>query len=351
MKRGFVFLMLLFAAFIGWEGYEALIGGGRLESLTYGSLSDIAEEVKAIPLQAAGKQKLEHIRNVRTDGNDLFLVSGHILYHFDVSGKFLGQITDLAAISVATYVIDQPNRRLIVLGNANSVHYYSYEGILTGQMYLDGHALHSLEAVEMFGGYIWAAGFNEWTDPVTRQEYAGKQLVKYDTSFRKLESYQLASADLPGKPVLPSFMGLGIGVDESTGWVYACASPLAPDYLLRDSLALVERKRTGSPFADRQAGVKSIYPMRFGKRFWIASSMEAGLQSYIFCFDSDSSRSWLVESLDDNFFRTGAVSRLQPVDVYNRSYYFCKSGETLKESFPGQTVSGNPVVFIVQLKG
>ncbi|GHV53765.1 hypothetical protein FACS1894181_17660 [Bacteroidia bacterium] len=342
--------MLVFAAFIGWEGYEALTGGGRLESLAHGSLSDIAKEVRAIPLQTAGPQKLEHIRNVRVDGNDLFLVSNHILYHFDVSGKFLGQITGLADISVATYVIDQPNRQLIVLGNANSVHYYSYEGHLTGKMHLDASAFHSLEAVEMYGGYIWAAGLNEWTDSVTRQKYAGEQLVKYDTSFRKVDSYQLASADLPGKPVLPSFMGLGIGVDERTGQVYACASPLAPDYLLRDSLALVERKRTGSPFADGEAGVKSIYPMRFGKRFWIASSVGAGLQDYIYCFDSSTSRSWQVESLDDNFFRTGAVSRLQPVDICSHSYYFCKSGETLKESFPGQTVSGNPVVFIVQLK-
>ena len=208
MKRGFIFLVLVFVAFIGWEGYEALSGGGRLESLAYGSLSDIAEEVRAIPLQPAGKQALEQIRDVRVDGNHLFLVSGHVLYHFDVSGKFLGQITEPAGFSVATYVLDRPNRQLIVLGNANSVHYYSYEGALVGKAHLGADALHSLEAVEMYGGYIWAAGFNEWTDSVTRQTFAGKQLVKYDTSFRKVESYQLASADLPGKPVLPSFTGL-----------------------------------------------------------------------------------------------------------------------------------------------
>ena len=129
MKKGFLILLFFVLAISGWHGYERWQKEQQTAEHLTGSLSDIAEEVVAIPLQQpAGAAPITTARDIRKDGNDLFLISRNTLYHFDRQGKFISQVTRPEDIQVAGYVIDALRRQLIVLGNENDIHYYTYEG-------------------------------------------------------------------------------------------------------------------------------------------------------------------------------------------------------------------------------
>ena len=59
----------------------------------------------------------------------------------------------------------------------------------------------------------------------------------------------------------------------------------------------------------------------------------------------------LKEGLKDNFYQTGNVRRMDPIDPYCHSYCFSKSGEDLRNTFPAQAQGESLVLFIVKLKG
>ena len=347
MKRGFLCLVFLLAILYGKQAYLLLSDDMPLESAPTGSLSDIAEEVVAVPLQSEGAPQIKKAANIRQEGKDLFLISNQTLYRFDRSGNFISRITDPAVIDIAEYMIDPLNNQLIVLGNVNEVHYYSYNGQLITKTQL---STDHLQAIAIHQGFIWAAHENVRTDSATGQMYIEKQLVKYDLSFQQIETHKLVAADLPDRTLNSYFMHLDLGVDEDTGTLYASSSPVIPDNLLRDSLLLKSRKMNGNLFCD--ASDIPVFPLRFGRRFWLSSYADIDpSQSYFFCFDSNTNKSWLLkDGFRDNFFHTGSILNLHPMNLSNRFFCFAQSGEAVKQSFPQRTSTDNPVVFIVKLK-
>ena len=75
---------------------------------------------------------------IKRDREDLFLVSDRQLYHFNSSGKFLGQITTRRSetgqpVELADYAVDPVHDRLIVIGTGHEVYYYDYDGKLLFQ--------------------------------------------------------------------------------------------------------------------------------------------------------------------------------------------------------------------------
>ena len=91
-----------------------------------------------------------------------------------------------------------------------------------------------------------------------------------------------------------------------------------------------------------------------GSRFWVSTYYNAEDESknYTFCYDTEKERCWQVkEGLKDNFYQTGNVRRMDPIDPYCHSYCFSKSGEDLRNTFPAQAQGESLVLFIVKLKG
>jgi len=352
MKRAFIGLFLAFVVLYGQQAYEVWVDYYYLswESKPLCLLSDIAEQVVAIPLSSADGQAIEQVRDIRQEGDNLFLVSDDVLYRFDSTGAFLCRITDPAILRVACYVVDPQKKQLIVLGNADELHYYTYTGELSESKQLHSDPHRRMQAIAMHQGFIWTAEENLQIDTDTQQSYMEKQLVKYDTAFRPIETHPLVAADLPGKSHFPFYAHLEIGLSEDTGKIYAYSPPALPDDLLRDSLQLLHRQMSGDNlFEQEQAG--NLFPMRCGQRFWIASYKGADpSRHYAFCFDSDTTQSWLVaEGFKDNIYHTGSISELQALDINSQTYYFCQSGESLKQSFPQRSSSEGSVVFIVTL--
>lgn len=65
-----------------------------------------------------------------------------------------------------------------------------------------------------------------------------------------------------------------------------------------------------------------------GSRFWVSTYYNAEDESrnYTFCYDTEKEEYWQVkEGLKDNFYQTGNVRRMDPIDPYCHSYCFSKS--------------------------
>ncbi|MDR1258349.1 MAG: 6-bladed beta-propeller [Tannerellaceae bacterium] len=336
MKRAFLVLALFMIALYGRLGYELFTDDCLPESSLSGSLSDIAETVTAIPLQSAGEEPINAINCLRQEKDNFFLVSNRILYRFHTSGTFICRITSPEIMQVAGYVIDPQAKQLIVLGNKDDIHYYSFTGELLDRKKITGDEFHRIHSIIMHDNYIWTTEENVRFDPSAGQLCIEKQAVKYDSSFRKVEAYKLSAADLTDKPLFPSFLQLELAIAEDTGNIYAYSPHFTPDHLLQDSLLL--RRRQLTPGHSLYAGDVSVYPLRFGRRYWLSSYHNPAdpAQDYTFCFDRDSSKSWQVAGgFNDDFHQTGRISNLQALDAYSNSYYYYKSG----------------TVFIARLKG
>ncbi|MDR0749827.1 MAG: 6-bladed beta-propeller [Tannerellaceae bacterium] len=332
MKRAFLVLTLLMIALYGRLGYELFTDDLLPGSSLRGSLSDIAETVTAIPLQPVAGEPVDEINCLRREKDNLFLVSNRTLYRFHASGTFICRITNPGVIQVAGYVIDAAAQRLIVLGNEDDIHYYSFTGELLDRKKITGNEFHRIHSILMHDNYIWTAEENVRFDPSTGQYLVEKQAVKYDSSFQKAEAYELSPASLSGNPSCSFFLQLELAIAADSGNVYACSPPFTPGYLLQDSLLLRSRRFTAG------AAKVSVYPLRFGSRYWLSCYHNPAdpAHDYTFCFDSDSGKSWQVAGgFNDDFYHTGRVSRLQALDAFSNSYYYSKPG----------------AVFIVRLRG
>lgn len=351
MKQTCLFLLILLALTCIWQGHELLTTNEYPPSYTSGSLSDIAEEVIAIPLQTNDQQPIKTARYVRQEGSNLFLISNETLYRFSRNGDFICQITTPEHIRVAGYVINPVKKQLIVLGNTDDIFYYSYEGKLVERKKLttDFSDRRMMSAV-LYKEHIWTTEECTITDSTHPSVCIERQVVEYDSSFRKLNTHKLVQADLGREQCLSGCLVPGLSVSEDSGKLYASSPSLEADKLLRDSLFL-KNKRTREGTADDENGIP-LFPIRFGNRLWVSSYFNDTDPSlnYIFCYDCYTDKSWHTNQLKDNFYQTGSVSRLEAMDLYNNAYYFCKSGKEVRDAFPESAETDSTVLFIVKLK-
>ncbi|WP_102408444.1 6-bladed beta-propeller [Parabacteroides bouchesdurhonensis] len=352
MKRTFLILLAVTAFVCIQQGYKLMTENNYLENLTSGSLSDIADEVVAIPLKTTEQYTINDAKNIRKEGDNLFLLSEETLYRFNRKGEFICRITDPEVIKVAGYVVNPVSQQLIVLGNIDDIHYYSYEGRLIEKKKLKSDLPeHRMSSIAMYKNHIWTTEECLKEDSANHVSYMEKQVIEYDSSFQKLETHKLVQADLGRTNYGISCQAPVLGVAEDTGVVYAYSPTSEPGKLLRDTLFLKEQKENGEQALCSDDIL--LYPVRFGSRFWISSyyNKKDEDSSYTFCYDIQTNRSWQVQGgFYDNFYQTGQVARLEAMDLYNRSYCFCKSGEEINKAFPEHANEKSPVLFIVKLK-
>ena len=141
MRKTFNLLFICLIALYGWIGYQVIHTTDLPQCQPEGSLSDVAEEVIAIPLKTNGHCSLNKIKMIKRDREDIFLVSDRQLYHFNSSGQFLGQITahlpgTRQPVELVDYAVDPVHDRLVVIGTGHEVYYYDYDGQLLFQSIL-----------------------------------------------------------------------------------------------------------------------------------------------------------------------------------------------------------------------
>lgn len=350
MKKAFTLLFCSLTILYGWLGYE-LISNQQLSPIhSKGELSDIAEEVIAIPLETHAQCKLKQVQLIKRDKEHIFLVSGQQLYHFNSSGKFIGQITTPSnqttqGIDVVDYAVDPVHACLIVIGKEKEVHYYDYSGQLLAQRSLPQKtSWQTFGRIAYHDHHLWAT-INQENRDQHQQTVIEQWLYKFDLNFREVEKRKLEAADLGrininycAAPEIKTF----------NGNVYVYTSAFQQAHILNDTLYLINNNQLTITNECR-----TILPIQIGKRFLITSYCNpiATEQNYTFCYDQRQEEAYQIKNgLDDNFFMTGKISKLQPLDLNGQTYYYLKKGEEVYQSFPHIQTEDNPVLFIIKMK-
>lgn len=375
MKRTFVILLVGMLLVYGRQTYTIFTADATPIRHLAGCLSDIAEEVVAIPLESPPGDSIDQARQIRREGRELFLINRGVLYRFGSDGRFLSRITDPADIRVAGYVVNPVGRQLIVLGNTDDIFYYSFDGRLLEKKKLKSELPgHRMLTAAYHKGHIWsveekpAASSAGRATPSTTPSAApleevksagapsnkfAREVVEYDTAFRRLHTHPLVEADLGREGRIAACFAPRLSVAEDTGALYAYEPMSTSEHLLRDTLYLKEKRENARGTGLSDTGVIPLYPLCLGSRMWISSYTNAAdpKQNYLFCYDTRKQIYWEVAGgLRDNFYHTGVVGQLDRVGLDAEVYSYCCSGEALRDSFPAVAAAKGSVVFFVTLK-
>lgn len=349
MKRTFILFFLFLTALYAKQGYDILTSDGTKTCLLSGYLSDIAEEVIAIPLQKSKEYNIRYAKQVRKEGDNLFLVCNETLYRFNRKGELINIVTDPEEIKVGGYIIDNRTQQLIVLGNEDDIHYYSFRGELLEKKKLKNNISGDhIYSMAMHNNNIWTTEECITHNPDTNETCIEMLAVKYDTSFNKLETRKITSVETGRPQELTNHYNSSFRVNKDSGIMYLYNPPLSAENLLIDTLYIMHH--ANSSYAYQQM---TAYPTQMNSRFWLAAceNNPDPLNNYLFCYDTHKNQSWqLTNGFTDDYYFTGNVTDLHALDIYNQNYYFCKSGAEVKDTFSQSAKENNLVVFIVKLK-
>ncbi|MDR2147829.1 MAG: 6-bladed beta-propeller [Tannerella sp.] len=318
MKRAVYILIALFALTYGYEAYKAINQhlNDRVKVKTKGVLSDITDDVKAVPLETPDSGAVTNIRRVRKDGDNVFLISNNRLLHYDISGKFVNHIAqDVAEKNeyIRSYTLNVERQQVIVIDSQRNILTYTYDGDLISEMPFP-HRWHRISALEFHDGYFWATAEThvKRNDDVYQVENAMYQM---DEQMNIVFQSRLHTADVGRKELLNSGY-----VDEllaGKDGLYAYTSPHSMDFLLKDTLHILQQEKIPSLHAGEIFGNGCIYQVRRGERFFLSNN------GFTFCYDDRNHTAYnLSDGFKDNFFGTGYISNLQPVDIYGNTYCY-----------------------------
>ncbi|MDL2282880.1 hypothetical protein LJC44_07280, partial [Parabacteroides sp. OttesenSCG-928-G06] len=265
MKRAFTLLFLAVVLIYG----KTWLSVHSFASSLQGVLSDVAEEVRAIPLENAGGNAINNAVQVKQEGSNLFLISDHVLYRYNNNGRFICRITHPAVMEARMYVVDPLRKELIVFGNDHDVHYYDYQGNLLDSKELDRgeEGFRRIYSMNWHNDRLFSIEENTYINPDTQQIDIQKEVVTYDRSMQKIDARPLCAVDL-GRPRnnMYDLIDSQLCLDPDTGRLIVYNPASIPDYLPEDTLYLRRNWETQLAVASANNSVP-VVPIRPAGRF------------------------------------------------------------------------------------
>lgn len=355
MKRTCIFLLTIIALTYGYQGYKTIdkYVQDKVKVKTDGRLSDISNDITAVPLEAPDSGVIRQVKRVQRDGNHLFLLGDNRLLHFDMSGTFLRQIdmntSGEEAVFIADYTLDTDLHQVIVIDSQRNIHKYDYAGNLLSTAEIR-QPWHKMTAFAYHNGHLWITArklIKNDCDLNTCQII--HSLHQLDTDMNEIACFPLRIANVGRGDVFQSYHVDELLADEHG--VYAYTSQADMGCLLQDTLQIIQRKQLPLMYTDQPTENACIFPVRKGNRFFMSTSFLAA-DGYTFCYDSDNQTAFLLsDGFRDDFFHTGMITDLQPMDIYNQTYCFLKSGTEIAGTFSERAINNDlSVLFIVPLK-
>lgn len=337
MKSGFNLLIILFVIITSYLYILRSITGDATRCVE-GKLSDVAEEVSCIPLAFPAGFNPGRIHSVQKDGDHLFVLCDYVLFHFNKSGKFLGKISIHKAgtetISVTHFTLNTGNKELVAVGNNQIAYIYDYNGVLIQAKDLKQNDLQiKLLNLSYYNNQFWATTEQVVTDQTeTKIE---KKLCGFTQHLQPLGEKTLCQADL-GRFYMAGDFDPQVAV--SGGDMYVHSPSLCTDSLVQDTLYLIGSNQL-EPDRFQTEQTATILPLRLSGRFLISSycNTSDADTSYTYCFDRKKNIAYFSEGgLIDDYYQTGHIAELRPLDIQCNNYYFCR-----KQATPAGTDTGN----------
>ena len=341
MKKGGLILLTTILLTYGYQGYKAIYNyiNDEVKIKTSAVLSDITDSVISVPLEAPNGRAIQQIRRVQRDENNIFLLAEHRLLHFDISGKFINQpasdISDRDDVFIADYTIDADRQQIIVIDSLRYMSKYDYSGNLISRVKIT-QPWHKITAFAYHSGYIWATTETLIKNTDNDSYNISHDLCQLDMEMNGISNQRLHYADV-GRNIFKSFCINELLVDENS--VYAYSSPIDMDNLLNDTLFILQSHNVSMMNRNRYYGQACVYPVRKSKRYMMSTHHYSADDCHTFCYDNSNNTAYMLsEGFEDDFYNTGNITDLQPMDIYHTSYCFVKQE------------SDAPVLFIATLK-
>ena len=340
----------------GYQAYQVVdtYRNDVLKIKTSGKLSDITEKVMSVPLDIPKSGAVKNVRHVRKDGNDLFMLCDNRLLHFSMKGEFINQmaceINEENGRSIVEYVLDTDNHQLLVIDNQRYIRVFDYQGNLISCFRID-KPWHKISAFAYHNGYLWATAQTLVMNQDNSDSYLiAHKLYQLDMKMNEIYSYTLRTANFGRKSQFHSLWVDELLVDEQG--VYAYSSGSDASVLLEDTLHIVQQKKIPLLYKDAHYGMACIYPVRKGSRHYLSTCYnDLTNNGFTFCYDDLKQTAYMLSNgFKDDFYKTGNIIDLQPMDIYNDYYCFLKSGKDLARMFPERAKTNDlPVLFLLKL--
>ena len=356
MKKGCLLLLMIVLLVYGYQAYQVvdIYQDDVLKIKISGKLSDITEKLQSVPLEIPDSGAVRNVKHVRRDGNNLFMLSDNRLLHFDMKGKFINQLArDINGENgkmIVEYVLDTINHHALVVDSERNMCTFDYSGNLISSIRIN-KPWHKITALAFHNGYLWATAEklvknNDNPDSFLIEH----KLYQLDMNMNEISSQTLRMASSGSRRIFNSFCVEELLVDEQGVYAYSTISDAA--ILLEDTLNIVKQKKIPILYKEAQYGMACIYPVRKGKRHYLSTCYNSLADNgFTFCYDEIKQTAYmLADGFEDDFYKTGHVLDLQPMDIYNDTYCFLKSGQDIVKKFPKRSRNSDlPVLFILQL--
>ncbi|MDR2765200.1 MAG: 6-bladed beta-propeller [Tannerella sp.] len=304
-------------------------------------LSAISAEIVAVPLETNECCRVGEVRQVQCDGQALFVRSENGIYRFDRTGKFRNRLPIQAGRHISDFALNVDRKQVMVLDSEQQLHCFTYGGQALFRLDPGKDApWQTILDMACYKGSLWIA-----VERLMPDSHFEKRLVRMDLSGQAEEEYRLTEVDL-GRFALCGSYSLELSVAGNS--VYAYAPFSSKETVLRDTLHLLASHRlppAGEP------GTSLVMPVRTSGRFLIASYGEnvSEGENYLFLYDRAKAKTYPLHGFRDDFYQTGLVKNLQPLDMYGHEYCYCKSGKEVAGAFPERNETANPVLFLLKL--
>ena len=356
MKKGCIMLLMIILLVYGYKAYQVVetYRNDVLKIKTSGKLSDITENVLPIPLDVPDSGVIRNVRHVRKDGNDLFMLSDSRLLHFNMKGKFINRIADVISEdngkSILEYVLDTINHHALVIDSERYISAFDYQGNLISSIKID-KPWRKITAFAFHNGYLWATAETVIKNKTEPDSFLLEhKLYQLDMNLNEIYSQTLHTANIGRNRLFNSLWVDEILVDEQGVYAYSTGTDAAT--LLDDTLHIVQQKKIPLLYKNVHYGMACIYPVRKGKRFYLSTNDNSLTDKCLtFCYDDLKQTAYMLsDGFEDDFYKTGRGIALQPMDIYNESYCFLKSGKDIARKFPDIAKnSDSQVLFIFKL--
>ena len=355
MKKSCILLLTIISLTYGYQGYLTIRSyyNDELKIKTSGQLSDITSNVIPVQLETPDSGIVKQIKRVQRDGDDIFLIGDNRLLHFDISGNFINQlameISDNEDVFIANYTLDTQLHQVILIDSQRNILKYNYSGDLLSKSKIN-QPWRSISAFAYYNGYLWTTAEKVVINADDNSIQVTHSLYQLDSEMNEISSQTLHYADVGRDILFHSFFVDELLVDEHG--VYAYSSPADMKYLLEDTLNILLYKEIPMMSKTGHYGKACVYPIRKGKHLMISTYCNEADNCYTFCYDNTNHTAYLLsEGFNDNFYKTGHITDLQSMDIYNKSYCYIKSGDDLSDKFPDREKNNNnPILFLVTLK-
>ncbi|MDR1407935.1 MAG: 6-bladed beta-propeller [Tannerella sp.] len=305
-------------------------------------LSAIACKVTAIPLETNAAYRIDRPEKVVCAGNSVFVLCNNLIYRFNRNGKFRNRIAVGDDGLIRDYAICPEREQVMALDHFRRIHIFTFDGVEQKQYDLraptDGYVLQYMAYHSHSLWFIF--------EHLSSENIFENGLLRFGLADESVERLDLPDVNL-GRNSLHRHFTPRFAVAENVPYVYSPFSDKA--HILRDTLYLLAHGQ----FDDlrRSKEPVRIYPVHIGSRYLIAARCEnvAEQSNFLFVYDRQNHISLDMSGLRDDFFRTGIVTDLQPLDMDGHEYYFYKTGKDTSRVFPGRGERDNPVLFFVHL--